>query len=101
MFDVFVVIDCFRVLSVLCFCVFFSISSIIYAVILSKRVCMCVKKLTRKRSLSARDVLLVVVLVVSTKAFLFHNRSSLSFAYTLLKTLSTIAPCRIFKLSLN
>ena len=39
--------------------------------------------------------------VISTKAFLFHNRSSSNFAYRLVTTLSTIAPCRIFKLSPN
>ena len=41
----------------------------------------------------------VVVVVVSTKAFSFHNRSSLNFAYRLKTTFSTIALCRIFKLS--
>jgi len=45
--------------------------------------------------------LLVLLVVISTKAFSFHNRSSSNFAYTLVTTLSTIAPCRIFKLSPN
>jgi len=47
------------------------------------------------------NVVLVLVLgvVVSTKAFLFHNRSLSKFANRLVTTLSTIAPCRIFKLS--
>jgi len=35
----------------------------------------------------------------STKAFSFHNRSSLNFAHRLVTILSTIAPCRSFKLS--
>jgi len=43
----------------------------------------------------------VPVLVVSTKAFLFHNRSLSDFAYTLLTMFSRIAPCRIFKLRPN
>jgi len=47
---------------------------------------------------SATNVALVVALVVSTKAFSFHNRSSSNIAYRLVTTLSTIAPCRIFKL---
>ena len=55
---------------------------------------------------SATNVVLLVVVVVlgvviSTKAFSFHNRSSSNFAYSLVTTLSTIAPCRIFKLSPN
>jgi len=47
---------------------------------------------------SATNVVVVVVVVgggggvVSTKAFSFHNRSSSNFAYTLVTTLSTIAP---------
>jgi len=36
-----------------------------------------------------------------TKAFSFHNRSSLNSACTLVTTLSAIAPCRIFNLSPN
>ena len=46
-------------------------------------------------------VLLAVVLVVSTKAFSFHNRSSINFVHRLKTIFATIAPCRIFKLSLN
>ena len=46
-------------------------------------------------------VVLVLDVVVSTKAFSFHNRSSSDFAYTLLTVFSRIAPCRIFKLSPN
>jgi len=56
----------------------------------------------------ATNVVLVVVvlllflgIVVSTKAFSFHNRSSSDFAHRLVTTLSTIALCRIFKLSPN
>ena len=41
----------------------------------------------------------VVLLVVNTKAFSFHNRSSSNFAYRLVTTLSTMAQRRIFKLS--
>jgi len=56
-------------------------------------------------SASATNVVLVLVLVVgvvvSTKAFSFQNRSSSNFAYRSVITLSTIAPCRIFKLSPN
>jgi len=37
----------------------------------------------------------------STKAFSFHNRSSLNFSYRLNTIFYTIAPCRIFKLSSN
>ena len=37
----------------------------------------------------------------STKAFSFQNRSSLNFAYRLNTIFSTVAPCRIFKLSPN
>jgi len=40
-----------------------------------------------------------VVRLVGTKAFSFHNRSSLNFAHALLTMFSRIAPCRIFKLS--
>jgi len=36
-----------------------------------------------------------------TEAFSFHKRSSLNFAHTLVTIFSTIAPCRIFKLSPN
>ena len=43
----------------------------------------------------------VVLVVISTKAFSFHNRSSSNFACTLLTTLSTMAVCWIFKLSPN
>jgi len=39
--------------------------------------------------------------VQSTKAFSFHYRSSLNFAYRLNTIFSTLAPCRIFKLSPN
>jgi len=46
-------------------------------------------------------VLLVLGVVVSTKAFSFHNRSSSNFAHRLVITLSTIVPCRILKLSPN
>ena len=46
-------------------------------------------------------VVLVLGVVVSTKAFTFHNRSSSDFAYTLLTMFSKIAPCLIFKLSPN
>jgi len=48
-------------------------------------------------------VLLLLGVVVSTKAFSFHNRSSLDFACRLVttSTLSTIASCQIFKLSRN
>jgi len=49
---------------------------------------------------SATNVVLVVlVIVASTKASSFHNRSSSDFAYRLVTTLSTIALCQIFKLS--
>jgi len=48
---------------------------------------------------SAANVVVVVLLVVSTKAFSFHNRSSPNFAHKLVTTLSTIAPCHIFHLS--
>jgi len=37
---------------------------------------------------------IVLVLVVSTKAFSFHNRSSSNFAYRLMTIFSRIAPCR-------
>ena len=46
-------------------------------------------------------VLLLLVLVMSTKAFYFTTRSSLSIAYRLKTIFSTIAPCWIFKLSRN
>jgi len=48
---------------------------------------------------SAMNVVLVVV--VTTKAFSFHTRSLSNFANTLVTMLSTIAPCQIFKLSPN
>jgi len=44
-------------------------------------------------------VVVVVVVVVSPKAFSFRNRSLLNFAYRLVTIFSTIAPCRILKLS--
>jgi len=44
-------------------------------------------------------VLLLLGVVVSTKAFSFHNRSSSYFAHGLVTKLSTTAPCRIFKFS--
>jgi len=50
-------------------------------------------------SLSAAKVVLLVV--VSTKAFSFYNRSSSNFAYALVTILCRIASCRIFKLSPN
>jgi len=50
---------------------------------------------------SATSVVLLLVGVVSTKAFSFHNWSSSNFAYTLLTVLSRIAPCRILKLNPN
>ena len=51
---------------------------------------------------SATNVVFVVVLVViSTKAFSIHNQSLSNFANTLATALSTIALCRIFKLSRN
>ena len=43
----------------------------------------------------------VVIRFSSTKAFSFHDRSSLNFVHRLATTLSTIAPCRIFKLRPN
>ena len=43
----------------------------------------------------------VVLVVISTKAFSFHNQSLSNFAYTLATALSTIPLCRIFKLSRN
>jgi len=46
-------------------------------------------------------VLLLVVLVVNTKAFSFHNRSLLNFTYRSKTLFSTIAPCQIFKLCPN
>jgi len=46
-------------------------------------------------------VVLFLGVVVSTKAFSFHNRSSSDFAHRMVTTLSTIAPCRIFKSSPN
>jgi len=54
---------------------------------------------------SAKNVvpLVVLLVVISTKAFSFHNRSSSDFACKLVTTLPTIAPCRFstFKLSPN
>ena len=46
-------------------------------------------------------VLLVVLVVINTKTFPFHNRSSSVFAQTLVTTLSTISQCRIFQLRPN
>jgi len=51
--------------------------------------------------LQALRTLFVFGVVVSAKTFSFHNRSSSNFAYTLLTVFSGIAPCQIFKLSLN
>ena len=53
-----------------------------------------------RRRLGGLDVV-AVLLLLSTNAFSFHNLSSSHFANTLVTTLSTIAPCRIFKLSPN
>jgi len=50
---------------------------------------------------SATNVVLLVGVVVSTKAFSFHNRSSPNFAYTLLTMFFRIASRRIFKLGLS
>jgi len=52
-------------------------------------------------SLSATNVVLLRLLLVSAKAFSFHSRSSSNFAYRLVTISSRIAPCRIFKLSPN
>jgi len=49
-------------------------------------------------SSSATKVVLVFVLVVSTKAFSFRNRLLLNFAHRLVTIYSTIATCRIFNL---
>ena len=46
---------------------------------------------------SATNVVLVVLVVISTKAFSFHNRSSSNFSCRLVTTSSTIALCPIFK----
>jgi len=50
-------------------------------------------------------LLLLLFLLLSyfqcTKAFPLHDRSSLNFAHRLVTIYSTIAPCRIFKLSPN
>jgi len=51
---------------------------------------------------SATNVIDVVLLiVVSPKAFSFHNRSSSNFTYALLTMFSRIAPYRIFNLIPN
>jgi len=42
---------------------------------------------------------IILLLVISAKAFSFHDRSPSNFARRLVTTLSTVAPCRIFKLS--
>jgi len=78
------------------------------AVWLCLRICVsCLSSLvflnpeTGPQTLPTYVVLLVVVLVVSPKAFSFRNRSLLNFAHRLMTISSTIAPCRILKLSPN
>jgi len=57
----------------------------------------------RNESPSATNVVVLLLLgvVVSTNAFSFHNRLSSNFACRLVTALYTIAPSRIFKLSLS